>query len=186
MGKRKRAHPDNPRSQTAQGNMSGNFAGTEGARPGLKLCHIHMPHPGPGRATGTRNQKGRSHLVLPVAPTETAIPWHSAHVSASVRIHWLIRSRPVASVLFSCGRKLDDAQEDPEPAPAEARNPSGNRQKFWRHGTTPRNALLLGHCLWVMTSCFPAVYKFSWRAVLKKTLSIELFSDLRALFYPNG
>ena len=39
-----------------------------------------------------------------------------------------------------------------------------------------------------MTSCFAAVYTFVWRVVPKKSLSIELFSDLRvrALFYPNG
>ena len=37
-----------------------------------------------------------------------------------------------------------------------------------------------------MTSCFAAVYTFAWRVVRKNPLSIELFSDLRALFYPNG
>ena len=34
---------------------------------------------------------------------------------------------PAASALFSWGRKLDDAQDLEDP---EARNPSGNRQKF--------------------------------------------------------
>ena len=37
-----------------------------------------------------------------------------------------------------------------------------------------------------MTSSFPAVHTFTWSAVRKNPLSIELFTDFKALFYPNG
>lgn len=80
---------------------------------------------------------------------------------------------PVAYVLSSRGRELDDVQKDPE-----ARSTSGNRQKFWRqHQERPFHwATVCGSC---MTSCFDVVYRFAWRVVLQNSLSIELFSDPR-------
>ena len=106
--------------------------------------------------------------------TGTRWLWHSAHHCECERP----LADPVASVLFSCGRRLDDAQED-----REARDLSVKVLE-----TTPRKALPLGHCVWDMTSrsWFPAVYTLVWKAVRNDPLSIELFSDLRALFHPNG
>ena len=141
--KRKRARP-----QTVQERFSELFVGPEHLWSRL-LGHIqgdgHVTKQGNSIVLGTACEAHGDKMALALSPRECE---HSL-------------AAPVTYVLSSRGRELDDAQKGPE-----ARNISGNRQKFWRqHQEMPFHwAIVCGSC---MTSCFAAVYTFTWRAVRK-------------------